>query len=292
MNPLRDAAERARAVDPNPSTWRRLDLELKVAGRRYDVVLLRPLEWVEERGARPGGSIHLHLPEMGLNDRAQVLAVGPCPPVRPGQGRVVTGTFRHLASGNLVDVAVEGLAGPVGCTTTHPFWSEDRRDFVPALALRAGERLRTLEGIRRVVAVRPRPRAESACVYNLEVDGEHVFQVARAGILVHNVSPPKPDGYTRMQDHIPHLDNPGTPSTTQLNPHEVYALHENLQAVTNRTVAAVRANIAAGRPVDAATAGLQGQLNLPRFRFIDQVPGGRDMIDAILREFPNLTFPH
>jgi hypothetical protein len=72
----------------------------------------------------------------------------------------------------------------------------------------------------------------------------------------------------------------------------ILALQENLQAIANRTVPAVRTNIQGGRAVADATQGLQGQLNLPRFRFIDQVPGGRAAIDAILREFPNLTFPH
>ncbi len=106
------------------------------------------------------------------------------------------------------------------------------------------------------------------------------------------VAPVRPAGYTRMQDYIPHLDNPATAATTRLTAEQAFALQENLAAIGNRTVPAVRANIQGGRAVADATQGLQGQLNLPRFRFIDQVPGGRAAIDAILREFPNLTFPH
>ena len=102
----------------------------------------------------------------------------------------------------------------------------------------------------------------------------------------------RPAGYTRMQDHIPHLDNPATAATTRLTPEQAFALQENLQAIGSRTVPAVRDNIQGGRAAADATQGLQGQLNLPRFRFIDQVPGGRAAIDAILWEFPNLKFPH
>jgi len=102
----------------------------------------------------------------------------------------------------------------------------------------------------------------------------------------------RPAGYTRMQDHIPHLDNPATAATTRLTPEQVFALQENLQAITTRSVPVARSLIEGGKPAATVERSLQGQLNLPRFRFIDQVPGGRAAIDAILREFPNLRFPH
>jgi hypothetical protein len=100
----------------------------------------------------------------------------------------------------------------------------------------------------------------------------------------------RPSGYTRMQDHIPHLDNPATAATNRLTPQQAFALQENLQAIGSQTVPGVRASIQRGNV--NATQSLQNQLNLPRFRFIDQVPGGRAAIDAILQEFPNLRFPH
>jgi hypothetical protein len=128
---------------------------------------------------------------MGLDDPAAVLAVDPCPAIRRGPGRVVTGTFTHETEGNLVDVAVDGLDRPIGCTAAHPFWSEDRQSFVPAGALHVGERLRTERaGVRRVAGLTPRPGR--AVVYNLEVDGEHAYHVSRLGILVHNSSPSNP----------------------------------------------------------------------------------------------------
>ena len=50
--------------------------------------------------------------------------------------------------------------------------------------------------------------------------------------------------------------------------------------------------IASGRPRAEVLNGLQNQMNLLRWRFIDQVPGGREAIQGMLREFPEITFPH
>jgi hypothetical protein len=187
-NPEADQQVR-RAPDPDPATWRRLTLRVDRPGVcRFEVELLRPLAWLESEHAAAGRTVRLRQPEMGLDDPAAVLAVGPCPAIRPGPGRVVTGTFAHETEGNLVDVAVDGLGGPIGCTTAHPFWSEDRGRFVGASDLRVGERLRTERaGVRRVTALTPRPGR--AVVYNLEVDAEHAYFVSPWGVLVHNSSP-------------------------------------------------------------------------------------------------------
>jgi hypothetical protein len=88
---------------------------------------------VEE--AEVGGTVEISVPECGIEGEAEVLAIGPCPPIPPGPGRVVTGVFRH-ESAEIVDVAVEGLDEPIGTTANHPFWSEDRQAFVRADALR------------------------------------------------------------------------------------------------------------------------------------------------------------
>jgi hypothetical protein len=87
------------------------------------------------------------------------------PPDRPGPGcRIVTGTFAH-GSGQILDVAVEGLAEPIGTTASHPFWSEDRRAFVPAGELAVGETLRTAAGQRAAVTrITPRPTTEPVYV--------------------------------------------------------------------------------------------------------------------------------
>jgi len=79
------------------------------------------------------------------------------------------------------------LASPsIGTTDNHPFWSEDRREYVPAGELRVGENLRTVNGSRTYVqSIRPRGPPED--VYNLEVEGAHTYHVGTTGVLVHNM---------------------------------------------------------------------------------------------------------
>jgi RHS repeat-associated protein len=178
-----------RASEPDVANWRCLQLQVMSAeGIRFDIELLRPLAWLEAVGARVGGEIELDLPEMGLHDAAKVLAIRPCPESEGGPGFVVTGTFVHEAEGNLLNVFVEGLDRPIGCTQSHPFWSEDQQAFVFAADLHVGDRLRTGNGgVRRVYGISSREGREF--VYNLEVDTEHVFYVSQLGVLVHNNSP-------------------------------------------------------------------------------------------------------
>lgn len=114
---------------------------------------------------------------------AGVLSVSDCPPIKEGRGRLVTGTFRHYSQ-ELVDVNIQGQI-PLGCTSGHPFWSEDRRAFVPAHELRTGERLKTA-GDRITFVASVTKRAAREAVYNLEVDIEHVYHVGETGVLVHN----------------------------------------------------------------------------------------------------------
>ena len=78
-----------------------------------------------------------------------------------------------------------GLDQPIGATDNHPFWSEDRQQFVEAGHLLPQERVRTrAAGVVRVASVLPRPGPER--VYNLEVHGQHVYEVSNLGVLVHN----------------------------------------------------------------------------------------------------------
>ena len=57
---------------------------------------LQPPEWLEGNGAHVGATVPLPLDllEMGLaaEIRAKVTAIYPCPPIRPGPGRVVLTT--------------------------------------------------------------------------------------------------------------------------------------------------------------------------------------------------------
>ena len=222
-NPQMDHAV-VTASEIDPATWRNIRLRMrKQHGGTLEIVLLRPLAWLAEQvdefeqlaaadfhtsvpphAVREGrdrtgwqldsdvgqdtGWIHLALPELGAVGPAEVLAIEPCPPLASGPGRTVTGTFAHSAA-DVLDLEIEGLDAPLGCTANHPFWSADRQDFVPAGSLTIGEHLRTESGtLRQVTRITPR-RGPPVAVFNLEVDAEHVYYVSTAGVLVHNAYP-------------------------------------------------------------------------------------------------------
>jgi len=176
----------AEPVDPD--TWKRV--ELRPVGDdpgRVEIVLLRPTWWLEANDARVGGRVDLHMPELGLSGPCRVEAIGPCPPIEPGPGRVVTGAFNRPGA-RVLDLYLEGEPKPIGTTANHPFYSIDRAAFVSAGDLAVGERLERLDGRpARVARLEARPGLQR--VFNLEVHGEHVYRVADAGVLVHNSCP-------------------------------------------------------------------------------------------------------
>lgn len=179
--------------DVDPATWRKLSLRAPRAdGTVSHVELLRPVWWLAERGAAVGKTVHLDVRECSILGDAEVLSIAPCPPLAEGNGRVVTGTFRHPAAA-IIDVHVDGLTAPIGTTPNHRFWSEDRQDYVAAGELQPGERVRTLAGLSRVDRIVPRDRPE--VVYNLEIQVDHVYHVGGSGVLVHNAGDcPTPNG--------------------------------------------------------------------------------------------------
>jgi hypothetical protein len=148
-------------------------------GNAVDVIL---------REALLGQSLDLSLPEMGAEGPADVIAIASCPPFEsanePGR-RLVTSVFRHTAN-NVVDLEIQGQDTPIGTTSNHPFWSVDREAFIPAGDLRIGERLKQADGLHTHVTRIPPRRGPPTSVYNLEVDGQHVYHVGNDGLLVHN----------------------------------------------------------------------------------------------------------
>jgi hypothetical protein len=171
-------------AEVDPASWRKLVLRAsKQDGTSAEIELLRPLTWIEERGAKVGGTAPISVPECGINGDADVLAIEPCPPIKSGDGRVVTGTFRH-ASARVMDLAVEGLESPIVTTRNHLFWSADREQFVRADALQPGEHVVGTDGPAAVASAEP--RHEAIPVYNLEVHVDHAYRVGSAGVIVHN----------------------------------------------------------------------------------------------------------
>ncbi len=175
------------AEEVNPQTWRRIELlAWKPNEETCDVVLLRPLWWIEQSGAKVGGLIRLAIPEMGVAGPAKVLSIGPCPPIQERQPglQIVTGTFKHKAK-LVLHLHLKGLDKPIGGTPNHPIYSLDRGDFIPAGNLRIGERLKTRDGVATwVTKVDTIPGEQT--VYNLEVHRDHVYYVSNLAVLVHN----------------------------------------------------------------------------------------------------------
>ena len=172
-------------AETHPKSWRLIRLQFfQPDGEPIDAELLRSAAWVDQCGLTAGETCRLELSEEETRSEALILAIEPCPPIKPGVGEVVTGTFSHVAAA-IIDLHVEGESEPIGVTPGHPFWSVDRQDFVPVGELRIGERLRTIAGGQACVSSIT-PRGPPERVYNLEIAGEHQYHVASTGLLAHN----------------------------------------------------------------------------------------------------------
>jgi hypothetical protein len=135
----------------DPASWRAYALRMTRAdGTVTRVDLLRPAGWEQVMAQGPDGrrTIHLELPEMGVSGEAEVLAVSPCPPVEPGVGRVVTGSFRKERNHGLraLHVSVEGEVSCLRVTSGHPVWSVTRGAWIGAGELVPGEALAAWRG--------------------------------------------------------------------------------------------------------------------------------------------------
>jgi len=84
---------------------------------------------------------------------------------------------------DLVELTIEGGETLTG-TPQHPIWSIERKDWVELGDLEIGEHLWTEDGPVELQSTRLLSTAES--VYNLEVHGNHIYQVGELGVLVHN----------------------------------------------------------------------------------------------------------
>ena len=69
-------------------------------------------------------------------------------------------------------------------TASHPIWSADRQDWVPLGELQEGEQTQSRDGLLQITRRIALPDMQP--VYNLEIHGEHVYEVTRVGVLVHN----------------------------------------------------------------------------------------------------------
>jgi hypothetical protein len=96
----------------------------------------------------------------------------------------VLATVTHFNS-EVLQLWLTGAAAPLEPTAEHKFFAADRRAWVAARELVAGERLQTRRGPVALARIASRPGLHR--VYNLEVETEHWYFVSREEVLSHNV---------------------------------------------------------------------------------------------------------
>jgi hypothetical protein len=174
--------------EPNQDTWKRFSLTaLDDEGAIVEAEFIRPDWWIEENGIAAGELMPLSIEELGLSGYATIQTVEDCGPIARGDGSVVTGRFTTSRVNFIVRLTVAGPDGTVEVlegTTVHPIWSVDRNDWIQLSDLQEGERLQAANGIATVLSIAI--VSTNVPVYNIEVHGEHVYQVGQLGVLAHN----------------------------------------------------------------------------------------------------------
>ncbi len=149
--------------------------------------LIWTIEEIEILDAKVGATVFLELEEMGVVGDAVVTGIHNWQ-AKPGDGNLVTGVFSHEPNNGLINIYVEGVDEPIGCTPEHLFWSADREEFVAAGSLSPSENVWTQQdGLVSVIKTCSRDGIEA--VYNLTVHNQHVYEVTTHGVLVHNSYP-------------------------------------------------------------------------------------------------------
>jgi RHS repeat-associated protein len=176
--------------------WRRLRLRAdnRWADGTPDVIeveTLQPPEWIEANRAQPGALVPfpLDLQDMGLPGGllARVVSNEPCPRLEQGFGRLVLSTVSHLNNDvwQIEVIDQNGRREVIRPTGFHKVYSASQNAWVSAKDLGPGERLHGVSG---TVVVRTVARVPGVHrVYNMTVEGEHIYRVSNLGVLVHNV---------------------------------------------------------------------------------------------------------
>jgi RHS repeat-associated protein len=186
------------------STWRRITLwKYDDEHSNLTATLLRPLWWIKECGAETGGTVHLDLGELGGAGEFKVLSIAPIEWLAPTHAgfRHVIGKFVHTGA-ILLWVMVDGEPSALGVTPNHPIWSVEQQRYMPASDFMPGNHVLGSAGPLELISVQQDNNLH--IVYNLETQGDHVYRVGNAGILVHNKAAryvPSPDGRNGSPAH-------------------------------------------------------------------------------------------
>ena len=155
-----------------------------------NVETLQPWQWIHHHEVRVQGYAPMPIDalEMGLPEdlTGKVIDILPCPPLRAGPGRLVLTTVDHLNK-DVIELTLlnsDGDPETLRPTGTHKFYSITRGEWLSASQLARGEHLDGINGKITVADVKRLPGTHR--VYNMTVQGEHLYRVAECGVLVHN----------------------------------------------------------------------------------------------------------
>lgn len=164
-------------------TWAKLSATVvREDGAVVDMELIRPRSWVEANRFEVGAEMQVSLPELKVAGRVTITAIADCPEILDGDGSIVTGRFITREVSVIARVEILGANGEVETlegTPIHPIWSLDREDWVPLGDLVEGERLQCKNGTATVLSIHIHD--VTLPVYNIEVHGEHVYEVGELG---------------------------------------------------------------------------------------------------------------
>lgn len=174
--------------EPDQDSWVKISLTVqRTDSGLVDAELLRPRQWADALGLAAGRLLPIDIQELQVQGTALIRAIEPCPLIAAGEGSPVTARFVTRQVDTIVRIEVLGVGDHIETiegTTIHPIWSEDRQDWVPLGELVEGEQLCGATGPAIVLTATILTR--SLPVYNIEVHGEHVYQVGTLGLLMHN----------------------------------------------------------------------------------------------------------
>ncbi len=165
----------------DPEKYRVIRLQLVQEGREIMISYLRPAKILD--GLSPGDTIQIDLMELEARGRARILGIDPCPEIESGPGQLVTAVLESDGI-HLTRLKLAGFDQPIGTTSNHPIYSENRMAFVPLSQLHEGDRVRTRSGSTTIESIKPMPGRHR--VYNMEIGSVHQYYVGDALLLVHN----------------------------------------------------------------------------------------------------------
>ena len=177
--------------DPVQADWAKIAITMhRNDGGIVDAELLRPRWWIAQHSIVAGKHLPMNIEELQVHGSALVTSIEDCPEIADGEGSVVTAKFLTREVNTIARVEILGVDGQIEVlegTTIHPIWSIDRDDWIQLSELQEGERLKAADGVATVASIAI--VSTNTPVYNIEVHGEHVYQVGDLGLLVHNAYP-------------------------------------------------------------------------------------------------------